>query len=117
MKSPMLKAIESTVAEQLGDILGRVKALEKKIDKVGDSKGEVTLAELDKTVKRTLDEALESDLPDRINQAVLQMLATPAKAAKAKADDGDCGHVRRSKKCASCREKIAAENDAAEAGE
>jgi hypothetical protein len=75
-KSPLQQAIDAAVSEQfepireqIVDLKARMKALE---DKVGEAVGLT-----DKDLDRKLNERFEDELPELVQRAVIQMLATP----------------------------------------
>lgn len=107
MKSPLQSAIEVAVKEAVAPLSAEIAALKKLIKdlpKPTEQEG-VTTKELDKEVARALAELTEREIPELVNRAVIQMLATPKRAGNggstAAALTGDCPRQPHEGKCPS----------------
>lgn len=99
-QSPMLAAIDGAVQRALQPITEDIRQLMKKVEGIEVPEDALTMKDLEKQV----DELLESRLPEFVNRAVLQMLATPktaivkpksgSAAAAAPASGRECGHKK-----------------------
>jgi hypothetical protein len=117
-RSPLQSAIEAAVSQVLEPLRAEIKELRAAIEDRDTEDLEQRLKDLE--AKRS--SSLESEIPELVNRAVIQMLATPAAAAPqpgahgrrtrptdtASAPSGEaCKHKNFMRKCASCQAKHA----------
>lgn len=112
-RSPLQAAIDAAVKEQLEPIRDLLAELKKEIRALDDKDD-------DKERDHKLNELFEDRVPELVQQAVLQMLATPstsgAHGRRTRPTDtavspGECRHKNFMRKCASCQARHAAEDD------
>lgn len=111
-RSPLQVAIDTAVKEGFAEIRAELAEIKKAVANREDAGDALT----DKDLDRKLSERFETEIPELVNRAVLQMLATPAKASASRkprrsepeaAADGSCRHKNFMRKCPSCQAKHA----------